>query len=227
MTDLAPVIAAPSIVAFDIGEVLINEQRIWSVWAELIGVSDLTFGAVLGAAIVQGRDHREVFGHLAANVDWPSLQDEHEQQLGGLQLIDVYPDVRSCVAAIKQLGLSVVFAGNQPRMRTSQLEALQLGADVIVTSDELGAEKPDPAFFERLQDHLGVDDPRSVLYVGDRVDNDVVPATISGMGVCWLRRGPWGWLQELPDDLNPDLVLEGLGELPTLLTDWIDEASHP
>lgn len=226
VTDAATVIAPPTIVAFDIGEVLISEHRIWSIWAQLVGVSELTFSAVLGAAIVQGGDHHETFGHLAANVDWHALQPEHEQRLGGLQEADLYADVRGCIADIKALGLTVVLAGNQPQIRTRQLEALGLGADVIVTSDELGAEKPEPAFFERLLVHLGSDDPHAVLYVGDRIDNDVVPATISGLRVCWLRRGPWGWLQELPDDLTPDLVLEGLGELPTLLGDWIDEAKQ-
>jgi FMN phosphatase YigB (HAD superfamily) len=59
-----------------------------------------------------------------------------------------------------------------------------------------------------------------VLYVGDRVDNDVLPAFEAGLATCWLTRGPWGQLQELPDDVEPDLVLEGLGELPELLAAW-------
>ena len=64
-----------------------------------------------------------------------------------------------------------------------------------------------------------------VLYVGDRVDNDVLPAMDFGMRTCWLRRGPWGQLQELPDDVEPDLVLEGLGELPLLLQGWREETA--
>jgi hypothetical protein len=42
------------------------------------------------------------------------------------------------------------------------------------------------------------------------------------MAVCWLVRGPWGQLQELPEEagIEPDLVLEGLGELPELLATW-------
>ncbi len=61
-----------------------------------------------------------------------------------------------------------------------------------------------------------------MLYVGDRVDNDVVPAHDAGLRTCWLTRGPWGHLQDLPDDVEPDLVLEGLGELPLLLSRWRD-----
>jgi FMN hydrolase / 5-amino-6-(5-phospho-D-ribitylamino)uracil phosphatase len=48
----------------------------------------------------------------------------------------------------------------------------------------------------------------------------VVPAADAGWRTCWLRRGPWGQLQDLPDGLEPDIVLEGLGELPLLLGEW-------
>ncbi|MEX2550532.1 MAG: HAD family hydrolase, partial [Nitriliruptoraceae bacterium] len=101
-----------------------------------------------------------------------------------------------------------------PARRHEQLRALELPCDALATSEELGVEKPDPAFFTALLTLAGVDDPADVLYVGDRTDNDVAPAAAAGMRTCWLRRGPWGQLQDLPDEVaEPDLVLEGLGEL--------------
>ena len=115
-----------------------------------------------------------------------------------------------------------MLAGNQPERRTAQLRALDLPVDDVVTSDELGAEKPAPAFFAAVLARLGDLDPATVLYVGDRVDNDVLPALEAGMRVCWARRGPWGQLQDLPDGVEADLSLEGLGELPELLAAWRD-----
>lgn len=215
-----PDVPAPHVVAFDIGEVLIDETRVWSVWADLIGTTPLTFAAALGAAIVQGEDHHAVFGHVAPNVTWTALTDEHERLLGGLQEIDLYADVRACLSTLRSAGYPVVLAGNQPSCRRAQLDALHLDVDDVVTSDDLGAEKPDPTFFRRLLEHLDLDDPAALLYVGDRVDNDMVPAHRMGLATCWVRRGPWGLLQDLPDDVEVDLVLEGLGELPELLTTW-------
>jgi FMN phosphatase YigB (HAD superfamily) len=49
--------------------------------------------------------------------------------------------------------------------------------------------------------------------VGDRVDNDVVPALRAGMRAVWLRRGPWGVIQELPEDVRPALTVSSLDEL--------------
>lgn len=213
---------APRIVVFDVGEVLIDETRVWSVWAELLGVTPLTFAAVLGAAIVQGEDHEVVFPAIAPNVDWHDFEDEHERRYGGFRDEDLHPDVRSCLAELRSLGFTVVVAGNQPARRQAQLAALELPCDDLVTSEELGAEKPDPAFFARLLSRCDVTDPAEVLYVGDRTDNDIVPAHDAGLRTCWLTRGPWGQLQDLPDDVEPDLVLEGLGELPLLLSGWRD-----
>jgi HAD superfamily hydrolase (TIGR01549 family) len=211
---------APHIIAFDVGEVLIDETRVWAVWADILGVTPLTFAAVLGAAIAQGDDHELVFPTIAPNVEWRDFEDEHERRFGGFRAEDLHGDARACLAELRELGFTVVIAGNQPARRGPQLRALDLPCDHIVTSDELGVEKPDPAFFAAVLQRCETNDPGEVLYVGDRVDNDIVAAHAAGMRTCWLRRGPWGHLQDLPDDLEPDLVLEGLGELPLLLEGW-------
>jgi FMN phosphatase YigB (HAD superfamily) len=210
----------PEIVAFDIGEVLIDETRVWACWADLLGVSRLEFAAVLGAAIAQGQDHEAVFAHVAPNVRWEDFVEEHERRYGGFQPHDLYPDVSLCLSELSELGVQVLLAGNQPARRHAQLEALGLSVDAIATSDDLGAEKPDVAFFEALLRLADTTDPTDVLYVGDRVDNDILPAMDFGMSTCWIRRGPWGVLQELPEDAEPELVLDGLGELPLLLSQW-------
>ena len=218
--------AAPTAVVFDVGEVLVDETRVWATWAEIIGVSPLTFAAVLGAAIVQGEDWPTAMAHVAPNVDWHDLEDEHERRYGGFREDDLYPDVRPCLDELRAQGIRVAIAGNQPARRTAQLRALELGEDALATSDDLGHEKPSSEFYDAVLELLGTDDPGRVLYVGDRVDNDVIPAGAEGFLTCWLRRGPWGQLQDLPDDLpaelQPDLVLEGLGELPELIACWGD-----
>jgi len=211
---------APDVVVLDIGEIVIDETRVWTVWAELLGVSPGTLMAVLGAAVSQGGDHTDAFPHVAPNVDWSALEDEHELRYGGFGRPDVYADVVPALSALRNAGRRVVLAGNQPERRAAQLRALDLPVDDVVTSDELGSQKPDPAFFTAVLARLAVDDPARVLYVGDRVDNDVLPAAAAGMATCWVTRGPWGQLQDLPEDVEPDMVLEGLGELPELLAAW-------
>lgn len=214
---------APDIVVFDIGEVLIDETRVWGIWADILGVSRFTFAAVLGAAIAQGEDHEVVFPHVAPNTEWREFEGEHERRYGGFREEDVYSDVRLCLSELQAMDVRVGIVGNQPARRHEQLLALDLPHDVLATSDELMAAKPDAEFFAAVQKLVGAQEPFQVLYVGDRVDNDVLPAMAFGMRTCWLRRGPWGHLQALPDDVEPDLVLDGLGELPLLLQGWREE----
>jgi len=217
---------APSTVVFDVGEVLIDETRLWTLWAELIGVSPTTLAAVLGAAVIQDETADAVFAHLVPNIEWGALEGEHERRYGGFREEDLYPDVRPCLEELSAAGFRIVIAGNQPARRHEQLAALELPCDALSTSEELGAEKPDPAFFTAVLALAGVSDAAEVLYVGDRTDNDVAPAAAAGMRTCWLRRGPWGQLQDLPDEVaEPDLVLEGLGELPTLLQAWREDGT--
>lgn len=78
--------------------------------------------------------------------------------------------------------------------------------------------KPDPAFFTRLISQANVP-AESILYVGDRLDNDVLPARTAGMRTVFVRRGPWGYLHALKDEAAlADLRVDSLQELTTLLT---------
>jgi FMN phosphatase YigB (HAD superfamily) len=57
-----------------------------------------------------------------------------------------------------------------------------------------------------------------VAYVGDRVDNDVVPAVEAGLFAVLVRRGPWGYIHEsLPEAKLAHLRLDDLSALPSAL----------
>ena len=48
-------------VCLDVGETIIDETRVWSTWADELGVPRLTFLAACGAVIERGGEHRDVF----------------------------------------------------------------------------------------------------------------------------------------------------------------------
>src|SRR5580765_1499449 len=56
-------------VAFDVGETLIDESRIWTRWAGRVGVPPLTMLGVLGAMAALDRPHIEAFGVLRPGFD--------------------------------------------------------------------------------------------------------------------------------------------------------------
>ncbi|HSL26371.1 MAG TPA: HAD family hydrolase [Acidimicrobiia bacterium] len=207
-------------VAFDIGETLIDETRIWSRWADRLGVPRLTFLGVLGALAALDRPHREVFDFFRPGFDLDSeLERWAAEEPDGLREnfdeADLYPDVPGCLARLLDRGLKVVVAGNQPVQARLALERMDLGVAAILVSAEIGAEKPSPAFFRRVVEACGVA-PNEILYVGDRLDNDVLPARAAGLRTVLLKRGPWGYLHaERPEAAAADQVIDSLDRLAT------------
>ncbi len=115
------------------------------------------------------------------------------------------------------MGLRVGLAGNQTARAERILKSLDLPVDVIGTSDGWGVEKPPPAFFARVIEEAGCA-AGSVLYVGDRLDNDIRPAQHAGMSTALIRRGPWGFIVEDKTVSSQCLFrLIGLVELPGLI----------
>ncbi len=70
--------------------------------------------------------------------------------------------------------------------------------DIIVLSCELGISKPDPSIFQSALEQAGCT-PERAWMIGDRLDNDILPAMELRMKTVWLKQG-WGALG------NPDLL---------------------
>jgi len=208
-------------VVFDVGEVIVDETREYGTWADWLGVPRHTFSAVFGAVIAAGRDYREVFQEFRPGFNL-SVEREVRAAAGVPESFnenDLYADALSCMSQLQVAGLVVGVAGNQTDRAESILRGLGLPADWIGTSASWGVEKPSPEFFHRAVSEAGVD-AAEVLYVGDRLDNDIRPALQSGLQAALLRRGPWGKLLSDPETEQRCLgVMAGLAELPELVAE--------
>ena len=205
-------------VVLDVGETIIDETRVWSIWADMLGIPRLTFMAGFGAVLARGGEHRDVF-ELFNVPDWRTAWPEHEAIYGGFQADDLYPDAIPAMDALRACGYRVAVIGNQPASRDAELRRIGVDAEVIAMSAEMGAAKPSPLFFEQALELLGTPSPAAVAYVGDRVDNDVLPATVAGMRAVWIRRGPWGFIERLPEGVSPALIVGSLSELAERIDD--------
>jgi len=199
-------------VILDVGETLIDETRVWSTWADQLGIPRLTFMAALGAQIAGGGQHHDVFAWFGIP-NWREWAGTMEGAYAGFQAADLYPDARRSMTALRDRGYRLAIIANQPAQRTAELRALGVEAEVMAMSAEMGLSKPDPAFFARALELIGSPPPGEVAYVGDRVENDVIPAAEAGMRSVWIRRGPWGLIQQLPPGVVPALVVDSLDEL--------------
>ena len=178
----------------------------------MFGVPRLTLLAALGATIARGGDFRDPLARFGGR-EWRLRIPDVEAAFGGFKPIDLYSDAARSIDALREAGYRVAITANQPAVREAQLRASGIEAEVMAMSDALGVAKPDPAFFARTLQLIGSPPAADVAYVGDRVDNDVLPAIAAGMRAIWIRRGAWGVIQELPDRTSPALVVASLDEL--------------
>jgi FMN phosphatase YigB (HAD superfamily) len=115
------------------------------------------------------------------------------------------------------MGLVVGLAGNQTKEAEAALLSLSLPVDVIGTSAGWGVEKPSPKFFSRVVEEARCG-RESILYVGDRIDNDLDPAQKAGLATAWIQRGPWGYiLHDATIEARCLFKLRDLSELPELV----------
>ena len=102
----------------------------------------------------------------------------------------LYSDVHSTLAALLQKGYKLGIIANQKFGTAECLKAWSLRQyfDVIAASAEIGYAKPDKKIFEKAFELAKCTAEESVM-VGDRLDNDIIPANALGMKTVWLKSG--------------------------------------
>jgi FMN phosphatase YigB (HAD superfamily) len=207
--------AAVSWVVLDVGETIVDETRMWHEWADILGVPRFTLAAALGAVIARAEHHTRVFELVAPGIDRQAARQARPGTPIPMRVEpgDLYPDVIDAIDGLRRAGFRVGVAGNQPTATEAALRSIGLDLDLVASSEGWGATKPEPAFFERLVEVAGVPAPE-VAYVGDRLDNDVWPSLAAGLLPVFLRRGPWGRIQETMGPVPAEaIVIDGLAEL--------------
>ena len=103
---------------------------------------------------------------------------------------DMYQDCLLQIKELKNAGYSVGIIANQPATVKETLAKDQIlqYLDFLGISALVGLEKPNPALFQLAVDSLGFP-ANEIVHVGNRIDNDVIPAKSIGMKTVWLRRG--------------------------------------
>ena len=122
---------------------------------------------------------------------------------------DLHADALPCLAALRARGLRLGAAGN---MYAVHEDFLRPHVDFVGSSERWGVEKPEAGFFVHVVEEAGAP-ADEILYVGDRVDNDVIPAVSAGLKSVRVCRGAHA---QVP---SPDgtVTIDSLAELPEAL----------
>jgi putative hydrolase of the HAD superfamily len=134
---------------------------------------------------------------LTALLERWGVPELHQPALDAWFTILPVTEVWDLVREVRARGIACHLASNQDRTRAEHMRD-EIGyaglLDGCFFSCELGVAKPDPAFFHRILDQLGLE-PAQTLFVDDNPAN-VREATALGMrALCWNDREDLGTLR--------------------------------
>ena len=129
----------------------------------------------------------------------------------------VYPEAEECLRKLsKKYKIGII--ANQVFGSEERLEKIGLlkYINLVVASAEEGVAKPDLRIFEIALSKADCKAEESVM-VGDRLDNDIVPANKIGMKTVWIKQGLGGFAMPKSDDERPDYTISNLRGLEDIL----------
>lgn len=128
----------------------------------------------------------------------------------------VYPEAENCLSELsKHYKIGII--ANQNFGSQERLDKLGLlkYIDLVIASAEEGVAKPDLRIFEIALSKADCKAEESVM-VGNRLDNDIVPANKIGMKTVWIKQGLGGLSTPMTQEEQPNYTVSNLSELCAL-----------
>ena len=170
-------------------------------------------GEIAKKEVLIGR-FREFFAELGIDPELAeSFNARYQHALGDTVVYrdDSLTIVKTLHGRVKQY----VVSNGTVVAQTKKLQRSHLGAwmDGVFLSEELGAEKPGPAFFERVFAALPDLKKEEMLIVGDSLTSDMKGGLMAGIPTCWYNpnRLP------RPADMAIDFEIQDLHQIYDLL----------
>ena len=129
----------------------------------------------------------------------------------------VYPETENCLSELsKHYKIGII--ANQNLGSEERLEKLGLlkHIDLVIASAEEGVAKPDLRIFQIALARAECK-PEEAVMVGDRIDNDIIPANKIGMTTVWIKHGFGGYAELKEIEEHPDYTINNLNDLLNLL----------
>lgn len=129
----------------------------------------------------------------------------------------VYPEAENCLSELsKHYKIGII--ANQNLGSEERLERLGLlkYIDLVIASAEEGVAKPDLRIFQIALDRANCK-PDDAIMVGDRLDNDIIPANKIGMKTVWIKQGFSKYSSPKEKEEQPDWTVYRLGEINDIL----------
>ncbi len=139
------------------------------------------------AEILVGR-FREFFGEIGVDTSIAeNFNEDYQITLGDhIEFVDKAQDI-----LLSQKGKYVLAAVTNGTKTAQEKKLRLLGLnevfDAVFISENVGAEKPNKAYFDYVFENLGITNKNEVLLIGDSLTSDMKGGFIAGIDTCWFN----------------------------------------
>ncbi len=140
----------------------------------------------------------------------------HAEKVNSIKL---YDDVEESLNKLKELSIkTAIITDGIPIKQYEKILRLNIDKliDLVVISDEIGIKKPNPELFNYCLKKFRVIG-QETIYVGDRIDMDIIPANLNDIYSVYIHRGGkydnYKTDFTIQGDLQPNYEISNLSEL--------------
>lgn len=168
---------------FDVGSTLVDESKAYEERLKIVAeTAKVSYEYVYQTALEFYKENKK--GDLETmkllNVEKPKWRVEDEI---------LYSETEVCLRELSEKYNIGVIANQSPgtEKRLKEFGILKY-IKLVIASAEEGVAKPDKRIFEIALNRANCK-PQHAVMVGDRIDNDIVPAKELGMKTIWIKQG--------------------------------------
>ncbi len=195
---------------FDVGSTLVNEDkpfldRLHKIAEAVNEPFETIQGKVL--QLYKGKKKGERVLIEEYGLERPRWRTEDEE---------LFPGAYECLEQLsKKYKIGII--ANQVPGTAARLEkhGVLKFIDLVIASAEEGVEKPDRKIFELALSRANVK-PENAVMIGDRVDNDIVPAKKMGMKTVRVNQGMWKYWEVSNEGEQADYEVDDLSAVLAL-----------
>ena len=196
---------------FDVGSTLIDEQIAYKHRMQDIAESaNTTYQKVYDTAIQFYKQNKKGDLETTNQLGVPLPKWHTEDEI-------LYPDAASCLKTLSQKYKIGIIANQElgTKDRLQQQGILQY-IDLVIASAEEGIAKPDEKIFKIALKRAACKSDNAIM-IGDRIDNDIIPAKNLGFHTIWIKQGFGQYWNITKEGETPDYTVCSLSELCDIL----------
>ena len=195
---------------FDIGSTLVDESIAYRKRIErTVANTDISYDEFYRKMVEISKQNQDAYNSAVAAYGLNKAPWNSDDEI-------VYPEAEECLRELRKHYKIGIIANQTPGSR-ERLEKMGLlkYIDIVVASAEEGVAKPDLRIFQIALERA-VCKPEEAVMVGDRIDNDIIPAKKLGMKTVWIKQGFGKYYKPNSAENKPDWTINTLNEATDL-----------